>query len=395
MASSEYGENLPPGIILLLSKVLDSTPIISGIWRDALPFGMADPPFGIFSHRVGALPSFGPLKTYNDVEGGIIEFITTEGTVLGDATTKTSLCTIIVIALLIRMFKRISLPYFRTVGESWAISAHGKEWHKKNEERIIKFAEYCFRLLYHTALSVYGIWFFAGKEWWDPARGGTKNLYLGHPNHPIEPGMIWYYLLQAGYNVDAIISLLVMSFEVRFRPSAFPFVSCGWSKNVRGDFREMLFHHVVTNVLVFGSSYFRFSRVGSMVFLVHDISDVPVDLSKLANFLKWKKSTVCCFAVMVVVWLITRLGILPFVIFRSGVTEAKLLMVVEKMDPEVYHTYYPFFFTFTLAIILLHAVWFTMFIRMGILLVTKGETHDLSEHRKGEIESTGVSIKSE
>ena len=36
------------------------------------------------------------------------------------------------------------------------------------------------------------------------------------------------------------------------------------------------------------------------------------------------------------------------------------------------------------AIILLHVLWFTMFLRMGYILVFKGEDHDLSEHKKGE-----------
>lgn len=382
--ASEYGADLPPGVVLFLSKILDCTPLISGIWRKLLPFGMADPPNGIFSHRVGAFPTFGALKEYNDVDGGILEFITAENTVLGDVTTKTSLFTLALLVLVIRSVKRIVFPFFRSVGKKWAIRVHGKEWEKNNQERVIKFGEYCFRLLYHSALSLYGMWYFADKEWWDPDRGGTKNIFLGHPNHPIEVGMIWYYLLQAAYNVDAVISLLVISFEVKFHPSTFPFVSCGWSKTVRGDFREMFTHHVVTNGLVFGSSYFRFTRVGSMVFLVHDVSDVPVDLSKLANFVKWKTATICCFVLMSIVWFVTRLGILPFVIYRSIITESELLMEVEKMDPEVYYAYYPFFFTLIGMIILLHLAWFMMFIRMGFVLVTKGETHDLTEHKKGE-----------
>ena len=35
-------------------------------------------------------------------------------------------------------------------------------------------------------------------------------------------------------------------------------------------------------------------------------------------------------------------------------------------------------------LILLHFFWFTMFIRMGYVLIRKGEAHDFSEHKKGE-----------
>jgi len=382
--ASEYGADLPLGVVLLLSKILDSTPLVSGIWRQVIPFGMADPPHGIFSHRVGAFPTFGALKGYNDVEGGILEFLTTEGTELGDVTTRTSMLAILVLVIMIRLVKLLLYPFFRSVGTSWASRVHGHDWEQNNRERIGKFAEYCFRLLYHSMLAAYGLWYFADKEWWDPSRGGTRNLWLGHPNQPIEPGMIWYYLLQAAYNVDALLSLVKLSFEVKFNLSAFPFSSFGWSKNARGDFLEMAIHHILTNALVFGSSYFRFFRIGSMCLLVHDVSDVPVDLSKLANFLKWRKSTICCFFVMVVVWFITRLLILPFVIYRSGIYESNILMFVENMDPEIYYVYYPFFSGLMGMIILLHLAWFKMFVNMFIILVIKGETHDLSEHKKGE-----------
>lgn len=384
VGASEYGADLPPGVVLLLSKVLDCTPLISGIWRNVIPFGLANPPHGIFSHRVGEFPTFGTLRGYNDVEGGIIEFVTAEGTDLGDVTTRTSLLTIFLLVMLIRLAKSVVYPFFRSIGTSMAISEHGQEWVTNNPERITKFAEYCFRLIYHSILAAYGLWYFADKEWWDPSRGGTATLWLGHPNQPIEPGMIWYYLLQASYNVDALFSLLKISFEVKLHPSAFPFISLGWSKHIRGDFFEMSIHHILTNGLIFGSSYFRFSRIGSMVFLVHDVSDVPVDLSKLANFLKWKKSTIFWFVVTLILWFVGRLLILPFVIYRSGIVESNILMIVEKMDPEIYYAYYPFFFSLMGMIILLHLSWFMMFMNMLVLLVTKGERHDLTEHKKGE-----------
>jgi hypothetical protein len=157
-----------------------------------------------------------------------------------------------------------------------------------------------------------------------------------------------------------------------------------WSDTVRGDFREMFIHHVVTNLLVIGSSFCRFTRVGSMVFLVHDISDIPVDLSKLANFLKWKATTAVCFATMVGIWLITRLYILPFIIYRSVLLES-WLVCSNGYIPPIYHIMYkPIFAVLIGLLIFLHLFWFTMFIRMGYVLVLKGEAHDYSEHKKGE-----------
>lgn len=117
---------------------------------------------------------------------------------------------------------------------------------------------------------------------------------------------------------------------------------------------------------------------------MHDISDVPVDCSKLANFLKYKTATICGFVTMVLVWLVFRLGVLPFYIYKSIFYESYLVM--ENVD-RIYYECYRYFFIYLVGqIILLHVAWFFMFLNMGWLLVKKGETHDLSEHKAGEVQ---------
>lgn len=310
----------------------------------------------------------------------------TPSTSLSDLTTPTSILVLIVLVWFIRRLKSVLMPMFSRFGRKAGRATHGKDWEQKNEVRIVKFGEYVFRLVFHSAISLAGLYLLLKKEWWTD----TKQLWLNYPSQPVDPGMSWYYLVQGAYNLEAMASLLQLSFTVSFFPKAvsgersrFP-IHIGWSKDVRGDFREMFMHHVITNFLVIGSSAFRLSRPGSMVFLVHDISDVPVDLSKLANFLKWKRSTAACFASMVIVWCMTRLGVFPFVIYRSALNEAWLCCASGIVGPMVYVCYYPIFATGVGLLITLHLAWFTMFIRMGYVLVFKGEAHDLSEHKKGE-----------
>jgi hypothetical protein len=125
-----------------------------------------------------------------------------------------------------------------------------------------------------------------------------------------------------------------------------------------------------------------------MVFLVHDISDVPVDLSKLCNFLKWKASTAAGFVSMVLTWILTRLGVLPFTIYWSVLTESWMVCSTGVVDPIYYVCYRHLFFVGLGLLILLHLAWFGMFIQMGYVLLKKGEAHDLSEHKKGEEEHT-------
>jgi hypothetical protein len=364
----------------------------------------------------------------------------TRSTSLADLTTRTSLGTLVVLVWLFRRCKAILIPFFSELGRQAARHTHGPEWMiPANEIRITKFGEYVFRLVFHSSISLLGIYLFWDEPWWEwlsfhpPQDGvGTKSLFMDYPHQPVKPSMVWYYLVQAAYNMEAMVCLLELSFDVhiqsifRSNPSTnlpnnnstnnndhqptqnkvttttppptttswqFP-IRIEWSDTVRGDFREMCIHHIVTNLLVLGSSFFRLTRVGSMVFLVHDISDVPVDLSKLANFLKWKATTAICFATMVVIWMLTRLTILPLVIYRSVLWESWLLCANGYIPP-IYHVMYkPTFVVLIGLLILLHFIWFSMFIRMGYILIRKGEAHDLSEHKKGEAHPTTITTSS-
>ncbi|GKY97389.1 hypothetical protein MPSEU_000697400 [Mayamaea pseudoterrestris] len=313
----------------------------------------------------------------------------TSSTALGDLTTPTSCLVLLILILLLRLVKRILLPLFRNIGVRAAKQTHGTDWIRDNPIRIHKFGEYVFRLLYHSLISCYGVWAFSKKKWW--LQSGTRSLFQGFPYHAIEPRMAWYYLLQSAYNLDALVSLLEISFVFKWKQkqqqkpkqwSLLPF-SIEWSPTVRGDFQEMFVHHVVTNLLVMGSSFCRLTRIGSMVFLVHDLSDIPVDCSKLANFVKYKKTTIGCFVMMVLVWIATRLYALPFIVFRAALTESHHV-IDQGLSPLIYICYRHFFYSLLAFLILLHVTWFGMFLRIFYTMVHKNEVHDYSEHKAGE-----------
>lgn len=323
----------------------------------------------------------------------------TSSTALGCLDTPIALFVVFVLWMMIRQIKSILMPLFEGLARTAAVRSHGAAWIAENEIRITKFGEYMFRLLYHSTVSAYGLYFFyRNATWWQD----TEQIMRGFPHHDIPPAMAWYYLFQCAYNVEAFVSLLELSFTVRFRsPTSTtnnskvdttvsqmrhlrsPVVIC-WSPNVRGDFNEMFIHHIATNLLVFGSSIFRFTRVGSMVFLVHDVSDIPVDLSKLANFMKWKATTVICFLTMAITWLYARLFILPFVIFKTIVMHSHYVLELGMVPVVQFIFYRPCFYLVVGLLIHLHATWFLMFIRIFATLVTKRECHDYSEHKQGE-----------
>ena len=275
--------------------------------------------------------------------------------------------------IVFRTIKNFVIPLFSRFGRWAAEQTHGSQWVKDNEIRITKYGEYVFRLVFHSTMSIYGFYYFLDEPWW---KGETEQVFAKYPYQEVSVPMIWYYVLQSAYNMDALISLLQLS--VTFRGGRI-----AWSSTRRGDFWEMFAHHVATNLLVFGSAARRFHRAGSMVFFVHDVSDISVDLSKLSNFLKWKITTIVCFLIMTVNWVVTRLYILPFVIYKTALTKSHILMA-ERASPLHYVCHRHFFYVIFGLLIALHFFWFLMFLRILSTLVLKFEVHDYSEHKKGE-----------
>ena len=121
--------------------------------------------------------------------------------------------------------------------------------------------------------------------------------------------------------------------------------------------------------------------------------DIPVDLSKLANFLKWKITTIVCFGTMAITWFYTRLYILPMKIYYTSITKSHFVLEHGSVPVLLYVCYRHFFYVFLGLLILLHAAWFAMFVRMFITLVVKREIHDYSEHKKGEPPTTSNALE--
>lgn len=61
----------------------------------------------------------------------------------------------------------------------------------------------------------------------------------------------------------------------------------------------------------------RYARVGSIVMLLHDPSDVFLEGAKLCNYADWDLPATTLFAGLLVSWLALRLVLLPFWVVRS------------------------------------------------------------------------------
>ena len=391
----------PPTVVILLSKALDVLcgSLRLGDWRDHLgsflPQSWLDVRLGAVSDHFpdyltyqGFLEQTGQETSLQSIQHFAFK---TSSTSLADLTSPAGAISLFVMVFIMAVLKeKVLMPYFSKIGSKIARAGHGaSDWEAKNEKRMANFGDYFFRLVFRSLTSMYFVYFFYNAEW--SSTSDTLFLWKGYPFQEQTPAMIWYYLFQATYVLEGSISLIRRSVTVIFQN---PFqstknrlvgspMSMQWSQRCKGDFREMAIHHIVTTALVMGSSYHRFTRVGSIIFLLHDVSDIPGIITKLANCVKYKATAGASFAVTIICWYIARLHMLPFYVLWSIIYESHL--IVPGVD-EVYHrVFFRGIYTCLIAtLIVLHTVWFLMFLKIAYVFAFKGEMHDLTVHKEGE-----------
>jgi len=89
------------------------------------------------------------------------------------------------------------------------------------------------------------------------------------------------------------------------------------SRTHHKDYYIMIMHHVVTIALIGLSYYYSMYRVGSSVLLVHDVSDIFLELGKCFNYMNWETASNITFAIFAIVFFVSRLIIYPYHILSS------------------------------------------------------------------------------
>jgi len=189
--------------------------------------------------------------------------------------------------------------------------------------RVEKFKESCWKTAVYVFFSLYGFYFTSSKPWfydrshfWHGFQSNGPNCQWDHSCPSLCTTDEWpgcstckftsdvklYYVLELGYYLQGVVSLLF--WETR-----------------RKDFAVMMSHHIVTIVLITFSHWARLLRIGTMVFLLHDVSDVPMELAKACRYANLDSLTTVFFAVFFVVWVLSRIVYFPNVIIRTALFE--------------------------------------------------------------------------
>jgi len=159
--------------------------------------------------------------------------------------------------------------------------------------KMDKFQDSGYILLYHTMVTIYGISVLFNKKWlWNI--GETCKDY---PYHEVDDDIWWYYIISCGFYWSQTV------WQLKFRHGKDAIVG--------------YFHHIVTICLMMASWAINSLRIGSLILLVHECGDIPLQIAKMCKYVDRKSLIDTFYWIFVGLWLTTRVVLYPFWILRT------------------------------------------------------------------------------
>ena len=177
--------------------------------------------------------------------------------------------------------------------------------------KYIRFQDVIYILIYHTAVTVLCIGTVYDRPWLYDISLCFKN----YPHHSIDDRIWWLYMVSLGFYWSQTFWQLI---SVRTK-----------------DTKLMVTHHVSTIILIAFSWVGGLFRMGALVLLTHEGTDIPLLLGKIGRYMKMQKSTDIMFGIFILLWIFTRLTMFPFWILRTCFFH----MPAEVISPAVYLQY--------------------------------------------------------
>mmetsp|Transcript_10474 Transcript_10474/g.18301 ORF Transcript_10474/g.18301 Transcript_10474/m.18301 type:complete len:315 (+) Transcript_10474:3-947(+) len=227
----------------------------------------------------------------------------------------------------------------------------------KQKERLKKWNESFWKMSIFLSFTILALAISVGELWfWD-----TRYFWLGCNQFPcnltVSRGLLVFYCIETGFYIQAIHFLAVH--EVR-----------------RKDWLECMIHHCAAVALLFYSYSVNFTRVGVMIMLVHDASDIFLEAAKLARYAKAQVLATGLFVVFAIIWVITRNVIFPFVLIRSTMTETLHYAHLNNISAEPHYTVLN---SMLILLEILHMYWTYLIFKIIWRQVKGGDARDIRE----------------
>lgn len=111
-----------------------------------------------------------------------------------------------------------------------------------------------------------------------------------------------------------------------------------------------------------------------MVLLVHDINDIPLEVGKALIYMGRTVLPNIMFVFLIVSWIGSRLGLLPFKIIYSTWNES-----ITQIPTDVIPFYHAFNYAL-MFLVVLHVYWFALILKVAYRTVVQNK--EIADHRE-------------
>ncbi|XP_076093560.1 ceramide synthase 5-like [Mytilus galloprovincialis] len=244
------------------------------------------------------------------------------------------------------------------------------KWFRKRRRNdkvtdIKKLQDASWHFMFYLIMSWYGLFILWDKPWFKK----SINCWVDWPAQSVSNDIYWYYLIELGFYLSAVYML--------------------FTDHKRKDFTEFIIHHVVTIFLLVLSFSYNLLRAGTLVLCIHDQVDYLLAMAKIAIYCKKPLIADTLFVLFILVWIITRLGIYPYVILYSVYID--LPVYARELGPyvEMYDTctLMKFVKGALLVLQILHLIWTGLIVKSAAAKFTAGKIQDArSDNEESEME---------
>lgn len=185
--------------------------------------------------------------------------------------------------------------------------------------------------------------------------GLSKTQVLSHHDELFQK----FYLAELLYYVFGIWSLIV-GLEI-----------------VKKDAVLLYIHHIVTILLILGSNWLSFEKIGLMVLLAHDVGDIFLEFALFIGYIcKIETIKNISFGVLEVVWILSRLVYFPFWVIWTCIFDSKPFLL-QVYSAEQANTIQYVFIGLLTSLLCMHIFWTSIMIKMAYsTLVLKKPVQD-------------------
>lgn len=176
--------------------------------------------------------------------------------------------------------------------------------------KLYVIARQLYDFVFHLSTTIIILVLFRNEPWFPIWMGGSSTCNAPYDDYPrwssdLNPEMEIFYLFQLGINLYHLFEILYFKRESFKKTSYF----------------ELLFHHIVTVILIIFSTFYNYLPTGILTMFVHDSSDavraIGVVLSDSKYAISHLEISKAVNLIYLVLWSYMRILVFPFCIIAS------------------------------------------------------------------------------